>query len=43
MGRNVKWLNVAELVDAQLAPEAFVGLTAEQIRTYLLSLAKAQK
>lgn len=44
MGRRVKWLNVAELVDEQLAPEAFTSLaTAEDVRAYLLALAKTQK
>lgn len=44
MGRNVKWLNVAELVDEQLSPEQFASLvTAEDVRAYLLALAKTQK
>ena len=43
MGRRVKWLNVADLTEVELASEHFVGLTPEQVREYLLSLAKAQK
>lgn len=43
MGRRVKWLNVAELTDEQLGAENFAGLTAAEVRAYLLGLAKEQK